>query len=201
MAHASPTPADRVVDLGSGTGFLALALAPGVRSVIAVDQSEAMSRAVARRAGLEGGGNVYPVVGDLVTLDLPPGSVDLVVSSYALHHLSDTEKEALVSRARRWLTPGGRLVIADMMFGRGRTAHDRRVIASKVAALARKGPPGWWRIAKNAFRLGLRLGGELPSPPAFWEGALRASGFAEVSYEPVVAEAGVVSGWVPPARP
>ncbi len=38
---------------------------------------------------------------------LPPASVDLVVSSYALHHLADADKQALVARAARWLRPGG----------------------------------------------------------------------------------------------
>jgi hypothetical protein len=56
---------------------------------------------------------------DLASLDLPAASVDLVVSNVALHHLTNAEKQALVQRARRWLWPGGRIIIAGTMFGWG----------------------------------------------------------------------------------
>ena len=59
-------------------------------------------------------------------LVLPAGSVDLVVSSYALHHLRDADKARLISAASGWLRPGGRLIIADMMLGRGGSAETAR---------------------------------------------------------------------------
>jgi len=116
------------------------------------------------------------------------------VSSYALHHLSNRDKRVLVARAARWLRPGGRLVIADMMFGRGATQRDRGILFQKVTALAAKGPGGWWRIAKNLIRYGLGVGHEHPASPEFWQSALREAGFAEVVFQPVAAEAGVVRG-------
>ena len=90
------------------------------------------------------------------TFELRPASTDLVVSSYALHHLADADKRALVARSAQWLRPGGRLVIGDMMFGRGASPRDRDILRQKVVALAAKGPGGWWRIAKNLARYGLR---------------------------------------------
>ena len=112
-------------------------------------------------------------VSDLRQFHLPPASVDLVVSSYALHHLQDPDKRALVARAARWLRPGGRLVIADMMFGRGGSRRDRDILRQKVIALAAKEPGGWWRIAKNLTRYGLGVGDEHPAAPEFWQAALR----------------------------
>jgi ubiquinone/menaquinone biosynthesis C-methylase UbiE len=196
---ASPKPADACVDLGAGTGFVTTALAPMVSSVLAVDISTAMTESLASRAALEGLENVSTQVADLSHFELPPGRADLIVSSYALHHLSDADKRALVARSARWLRPGGRLVIADMMFGRGASQRDRAILRQKAVALAAKGPGGWWRIMKNLTRFGLGVGQEHPATPEFWQAALRDAGFTEVVFQPVVAEAGIVRG-IKPSR-
>jgi ubiquinone/menaquinone biosynthesis C-methylase UbiE len=195
---ASPQPADACVDLGAGTGFVTTALAPLVSSVLAVDISSAMAESLAERAAEAGLGNVSTEVADLKELQLRPASADLLVTNYALHHLVDADKRALVARAVTWLRPGGRFVIADMMFGRGGSQRDREILHQKVIALAAKGPGGWWRIAKNLGRYGLGVGQEHPATPEFWQAAMRDAGFTEVRFEPVVAEAGIVRGVRPP---
>jgi SAM-dependent methyltransferase len=186
---------DRVVDLGAGTGYVALEVAPLVDGVVAADLAKPMVDALATRAERCRLANVHPVVADLSHLDLPESSVDLVVSNYALHHLTDADKVALVGRVARWLRPGGRLVVADMMFGRGSSRRDRAIIWRKVLSLARRGPGGRC-IGKNLWRFGVRRGTEMPASPEFWLGALSAAGFEGVSFDPVVAEAGVVTGRV-----
>ncbi len=197
LAISSPGPADGCVDLGAGTGFVALALAPLTASVLAVDISPAMAQSLAAHAAQAGLHNVKTEVADLQTFRLPPASVDLVVSSYALHHLRDADKRALVAEAARWLRPGGRIVVADMMFGRGSTRRDREILRGKMATFAAKGPAGWWRIAKNLTRYGLGVGHEHPAAPQFWQLALRDAGLTDVRFEQVVAEAGIVSGTRP----
>jgi len=194
LAMAAPRLADTCVDLGAGTGFVTTALAPMVSSVLAVDISAAMAKSLTERAAGAGLANVATEVADLAGFDLPPAGADLIVSSYALHHLVDADKRALVARAAQWLRPGGRLVIADMMFGRGGSPRDREILHQKVVALAAKGPGGWWRIAKNLARYGLGVGQEHPATPEFWLAALRDAGFTDVVFEPIVAEAGVVRG-------
>jgi ubiquinone/menaquinone biosynthesis C-methylase UbiE len=194
VAIADPGADAACVDLGAGTGFVALALAPRVGSVLAVDISPVMTESLAARAAKAGLENVRTEVADLRTFRRPVASADLVVSSYALHHLRDQDKRALVAEAARWLRPGGRLVVADMMFGRGNTQRDREILRDKVAVLARKGPAGWWRIAKNLARYGLGVGHEHPAAPEFWQLALRGAGFTDVGFEPVIEEAGLVSG-------
>ena len=192
--QSGPKPTDACVDLGAGTGFVTTALAPLVSSVLAVDISTAMAASLAERAAHDGLANVSTEVCDLRDFQLGPASVDLVVSSYALHHLPDAEKQALVTRAARWLRPGGRLVVADMMFGRGGSQRDRQILRQKVIALAAKGPGGWWRIAKNLTRYGLGVGHEYPASPEFWQRALRDAGLVAVGFQPVIAEAGLVRG-------
>jgi SAM-dependent methyltransferase len=171
-----------------------MALAPLTSSVLAVDISGAMTSALAARAAADGLGNMATQVSDLKDFRLGPGCADLVVSNYALHHLADADKRALVARSARWLRPGGRIVIGDMMFGRGMSQRDRAILRQKAAALAAKGPGGLWRIAKNLARYGLGVGQEHPASPEFWQAALRDAGFADVIFRPVVAEAGIVSG-------
>jgi ubiquinone/menaquinone biosynthesis C-methylase UbiE len=194
LAIANPGTADACVDLGAGTGFVALALAPLVDSVLAVDISAAMAESLAVHAAQAGLENVRTEVADLRTFTMPAASADLVVSSYALHHLRDQDKRALAAEVARWLRPGGRIVVADMMFGRGATQRDREILRDKVTAFASKGPAGWWRIAKNLTRYGLGVGHEHPAAPQFWQLALRDAGFTDVRFEPVIAEAGIVSG-------
>jgi ubiquinone/menaquinone biosynthesis C-methylase UbiE len=191
---SAPQPADVCVDLGAGTGFVTTALAPKVASVLAVDISAAMAKSLAEKAAEAGLVNVATEVADLTGFDLPPASADLLVTNYALHHLVDAEKRALVARSLRWLRPGGRLVIGDMLFGRGGSQRDREILHQKVLALAAKGPGGWWRIAKNLTRYGLGVGQEHPATPEFWQAALRDAGYADVEFQPVVAEAGIVRG-------
>ena len=197
LEMAQPRSEDEAVDLGAGTGFVTIPLAERVNSVIAVDLVGEMLEVARLEAERRGLNNVTIITEDLSRVQLGRASVDLVVSSYALHHLTDEDKISVVERARSWLRPGGRLVIADMMFGRGTTAEDRRIILDKVRRLARKGPGGLWRIAKNALRFGFRRGTDLPVPPSFWTEALTDAGFVDVTYKSVVSEAGVVSARLP----
>jgi tRNA/tmRNA/rRNA uracil-C5-methylase (TrmA/RlmC/RlmD family) len=71
-----------------------------------------------------------------------------------------------------------------------------RHMLSEVTALARKGPGGWWRIAKNAARYLLRLQ-ERPVSMDTWIAMLTRSGFAGVTATAIVAEAGLVTGHRP----
>lgn len=194
---AQPRAEDEAVDLGAGTGFITVALAERVRSVVAVDLVADMLEIALHEAEKRALNNVTTITEDFSRVELGSASVDLVVSSYALHHLTDDDKVVVVERAHSWLRPGGRIVIADMMFGRGASTQDRRIILDKVRRLARKGPGGLWRIVKNAARFALRQGTDLPVPPDFWTKALTDAGFVDVTYTSVVSEAGIVSGRVP----
>jgi len=193
---ADVTPDTQVVDLGCGTGQISLPLATRGARVLAVDVSSAMVKRMESDATQAGVTTLEGLAMPIEELSLPEESVDLIVSSYALHHLRDADKARLVSAAFRWLRPGGRLMIADMMFGRGGSSADRAIIKSKVAALARKGPGGWWRIAKNAARYQLRMQ-ERPVSMDAWTGMLTRSGFEGITGTTIVAEAGLVAGHRP----
>lgn len=179
------------IDLGCGSGQLTLPLAPKVRSVRAIDVSQAMIDLLLQNAKAAGVTNLTGEAVPIERLAVEAESVDLVVTNYALHHLRDADKAKLVLRAHEWLRPGGRLVIGDMMFGRGGDARDREIISSKLTLLVRKGPGGWWRIAKNAGRYLLRFQ-ERPVSMAAWVQMCTDAGFEDVQGIPVVNEAAVV---------
>jgi ubiquinone/menaquinone biosynthesis C-methylase UbiE len=187
---AEPQSEDCVVDLGAGTGLLALTLAPRVDKVVAVDISEPMLERLHSAASAEGINNVETIVGDLRRLPLEDESATLVVSNYAFHHLQDTGKELALAEARRILQPGGRLVICDMMFSLSLESRDRRLVGEKVIAMLKRGPAGVIRILRNAGRLVVGRW-EQPAPPETWERMLVARGFEDVRIELLEHEAAV----------
>lgn len=196
LEAADVRPGTVAIDLGCGTGQLSLPLARKGAYVMAVDVSRAMVDRLEAKATASGVRGILGVVTPIEVLSLPEQSTDLVISNYALHHLRDRDKAAFVVEAASWLRPGGRLVVGDMMFGRGATARDRSIIASKVAVLARRGPAGWWRLAKNAIRFTLRLQ-ERPVSMDTWTRHFEMAGLTDVSATPVVSEAAVIVGTKP----
>lgn len=196
LAEAEASPQMRAVDLGCGSGQVTLALAKACQSVLGVDVSEKMIALLAENAAKEGLANVEGRAVPIERLGLAEDSVDLVVSNYALHHLRDKDKQVAVNEAFKWLRPGGRLVVGDMMFGRGGDARDREIIGSKLSLLIRKGPGGWWRILKNAGRYLIRFQ-ERPVSMSAWAAMFDKAGFEQVVPVPVINEAAVVRGTKP----
>lgn len=196
IEHANPHPESVVLDLGCGSGQLSLPISLEAKSVVAVDISPKMIDLLREKTVAANISNVDVKVASIQKLSFEPQSFDLVVSNYALHHLSDDQKKIAVQSAFDWLKPGGRIVFGDMMFGRGGTKQDREIIASKVTLMLRKGPGGWWRIAKNSVRYLARVQ-EKPISREAWESLFRQAGFKPVGSDSVVAEAAVVFGVKP----
>jgi ubiquinone/menaquinone biosynthesis C-methylase UbiE len=103
-------PGAPVVDVGSGTGTLAIALAAGGAAVIGVDgDPEVLALAQAK----PGADAVQWRKGLATALALPGASAERVVMSLLLHHLDPASKRAALAEAARVLRPGGRLHVAD----------------------------------------------------------------------------------------
>ena len=186
-----------VLDLGSGTGLLTLPAAKRAARVWALDISQGMGdylAAKARSAGLE---NVEVIVASAVSVPLVDDSVQVVISNYCFHHLDNAGKLVALAEVQRVLTPGGRLVIGDMMFSL--TLGDRRnraVVSSKVRGLLAKGPGGAWRLARNGARY---VSGrwERPATSEWWAEALAEAGFVDVSVETLRHEGGIATARKP----
>lgn len=187
---ASPKVHEVVVDLGAGTGLLSLRAARQTEAVYAVDYSRPMLNRLAERAQAEGLRNLHTVVADMRAVPLADESADVVVSSYAFHHLRGDGKELALAEARRLLRPGGRIVICDMMFSLSLRARDRRILANMIVAVARKGPSGVVRIGRNAARV---VSGrwEHPISPERWRELLEARHLVDVEVMLAESESGI----------
>jgi ubiquinone/menaquinone biosynthesis C-methylase UbiE len=113
--HAAPEADDVVLDLGAGTGAIALAVAEDAKRVLARDISEGMMEEGRRKAAERGLDNVEFAYGEFRDPGLDPDQrVDVVTSNFALHHLADDEKrEAIRVMAE---TGARRIVLGDVAF-------------------------------------------------------------------------------------
>jgi ubiquinone/menaquinone biosynthesis C-methylase UbiE len=106
----------RALDVGCGTGSLAIALARQGAHVTGIDISPQMLD-IARRKVEEAGLSESVALVQMSAIDLDEryqaGSFDLVTSSLAFSELSDDEQRFVLGQCRRLLAEGGRLVIAD----------------------------------------------------------------------------------------
>jgi ArsR family transcriptional regulator len=99
-----------VADLGVGTGSLAETLAPFAGRVIGVDRSEQMLAAAAHRLGHLA--NVELRQGDLESLPVADGELDVAVLALVLHYVVDPP--AVLREVRRASKLGARLLLVDM---------------------------------------------------------------------------------------
>ncbi|OVE86157.1 class I SAM-dependent methyltransferase [Natronolimnobius baerhuensis] len=113
IEHAAPDSSDIVLDLGTGTGAIALALAPDAERVVGRDISEGMMDEAEQKATAEGLENLEF---DYGTFREPEynGEVDVVTSNFAMHHLSDAEKREAID-VIAGLEPQ-KFVLGDVMF-------------------------------------------------------------------------------------
>jgi ubiquinone/menaquinone biosynthesis C-methylase UbiE len=193
---------DHVLDVGAGTGLLALAAAPRVRRVTAIDISAPVCDELRRRVAASQLDNVDVRVADAVDLPLADNSVDVALSNYCLHHLPNDQKIKAFAEIARVLRPGGRFVLGDMMFEISlRASRDRTVLTRFARAMLRRGPAGIIRLARNAGRL-LVGRSEHPASVEWHADALKRTGFVDVSTRALANEGGVAIGHLPerPAR-
>lgn len=104
---------ERVLDAGTGTGHTALAVAPLVAQVVAVDLTASMleqGRMLAQERGIT---NVTFQSGDIERLEFDDAAFDVVVSRYSAHHYP--RPGVAVAEIARVLKPGGVLLLADVV--------------------------------------------------------------------------------------
>jgi demethylmenaquinone methyltransferase/2-methoxy-6-polyprenyl-1,4-benzoquinol methylase len=169
---------ERALDLASGTGDIAFAIAARGARVVALDVTPRMIALAMRKAGP--GSAVRMVVGDMMALPLPDRSVDLVTVGYGLRNVP--ELRVALDEIRRVLAPGGRLISLD--FNRPRHPVVRAAylvyltLVGSALGLALHGDPDTYRYIAESVR-------RYPGADGV-AAAMREVGFAQARVEPVL---------------
>ncbi|WP_028593995.1 MerR family transcriptional regulator [Paenibacillus assamensis] len=104
-------PGNKGLDLGIGTGNLSARCAENGAIMTGIDQSEQMLNRCREK---------WPafrlLLGNMMALPVVNETFDFVVSTYALHHLTDEQKLIALQEIDQVLVPGGRVAISDVMF-------------------------------------------------------------------------------------
>jgi SAM-dependent methyltransferase len=105
-----------LVDLGGGTGELALAAAAVCRRVVLVDVSRPMLDAAREKVARNGLTNVDVVQAGFLDYRHEGDPADVVYTRNALHHLPDFWKVLALRRIAAILRPGGVLRLVDLLY-------------------------------------------------------------------------------------
>lgn len=128
VAAANLQYGDKVLDVGCGTGSLAVLMAQRAGEngeVAGIDLSPRMLAAARRKANLP---QLTFRRANAEAIPYPNGHFDVVTMTYVLHEMPRRARENTLREARRVLTPNGRLIVVDL--------HE---------------PKSWWR--RMAFKL------------------------------------------------
>jgi len=132
-------PGDRVLEVGCGTGTLALHCAEEGAEVIAIDASAAMlaqARIKAQAAGLGEAIAFQQMDATVIADHFDPASFDLIASALVFSELAEEVQSYVLEACARLLRPTGRLLLADEVVPDGLLAGVTVVPAEPRALLA-----------------------------------------------------------------
>lgn len=116
-ALAAPAATDVILDIGTGTGAIALALAETADRVVGRDISEGMLERARAKATAAGHDHVTFDVGRFLEPNYA-GPADVITSNFALHHLDDEDKRRAIATLVERYEPD-RFVLGDVMLFSG----------------------------------------------------------------------------------
>lgn len=108
---AALTGTERVLDVATGGGHTAFALAPYAAEVVALDLTRPMLEVAQKEASARGITNIHYLEGDAQDLPCEDESFDVVACRYAAHHFPRARQATL--EWARVLKPGGKLLLID----------------------------------------------------------------------------------------
>jgi SAM-dependent methyltransferase len=133
LEQATLQPGERVLDVGCGTGTLAIQAKRGQPSaaIVGLDGDPEVLRRARRKAS---GAGVEVDFDEGFSTELPyaDSSFDVVLSTLFFHHLTGSDKRRTAAEIFRVLKPGGRLEVADW----GRPADPAmRILSTSIRLL------------------------------------------------------------------
>ena len=141
IALAAPKPGERALDLATGTGDIAFALADRGSRVVGLDITQRMIEIA--RDKLDGTLALHFLVGDMLALPFPSASFDIVTTGYGLRNVPDLP--TAIEEIGRVLAPGGQLLSLD--FNR---PSNRLVRSAYLAYLTVVGAALGWTLHRDS---------------------------------------------------
>ena len=169
-----PEPSD-VLDIGTGTGFLAFIVASLGHRVTGIDLAEGML-AIAREDADQRGLHPRLLTGDAVAPDFPEGSFDIVTNRHLLWTL--LEPETAFGNWRRLLRPGGYVLAFDGVWpGPPSNSEDREGYFER-----------FYSLEVPAAIPGMHINSMDPLVELF-----RSAGFTRASAKPIVSKFAIIA--------
>jgi SAM-dependent methyltransferase len=166
VRFAGIAPGERVLDVATGTGVVALAAAHRGARVTALDLTPALLAVARENASIAGRDDIAWSEGDVEALPYPNASFDVVVSQFG--HMFAPRPDVAIAQMRRVLRPGGRIAFAtwppEHLVGRIFQFVGRHSPPPPQGAAP---PPQWGNPATVAERLAARF-----DPPFFERGVM-----------------------------
>jgi ubiquinone/menaquinone biosynthesis C-methylase UbiE len=148
LVHAiEPRPNDRALEIATGPGYVAMALAERCSEVVGLDLTAAPIAIAQRMSGERGLANVRFEVGEADDLPYADGEFDIVVCRFAFHHFLNPE--AILAQMCRVCRTGGTVAVEDLFANENRerasccnrieqlrdTSHTRALALSELVAM------------------------------------------------------------------
>jgi len=117
LEKASIQDGDLVLDIGTGTGNLAVSFLERGCQVFGLDPSPKLLE-IAEQKVKEWQGHFHTRLCEepFLKIPFPEQTFDAVVSTFSIHHISDESKQLSTKEMKRVLKPNGRIIIGDVMF-------------------------------------------------------------------------------------
>lgn len=166
VAEMVAGPGQRVLDIGCGTGGLAITCAARGADVIGIDRNPGMLEVARSKASRKGRKGWVELGAAGIEDRFPPDSFDAAVACLSFSELSPEERSYVLEAVRTRIKPGACLVLADEVLhvsSLGRILYRLRRLAFMAAALL---------VSQTTTRA-------LRDP----KGLIRAAGFTEVEGE------------------
>ena len=132
----------RALDVATGGGHTALALAGVAHEVVAFDLTEPMLRAAREFIRSRGAANVRFAAGDVEALPFRDGAFDTVTCRIAAHHFANVA--SAIRQVHRMLRPGGSFLVQDIL------GHDDPAANAFITEVERRRDPSHVRAYRGS---------------------------------------------------
>ena len=162
-------PNSKILEIGTGTGEMAIRLSKQCKKVYACDVSKTMLDYALDKAKKGGSNNIEFAHAGFLNFEIKPKYFDAVITQLSLHHLPDFWKSVALDRISHSLKTGGRFFLLDSILSFNISIFEDTI--NNIIALTRKSVGD--RIANEII---VNIKDEYPTYDWIIEGLIQKSG-------------------------